>query len=275
MIKIRLLLDFTNRLYPGLKKDLYISNMDKSPEQFVTLTLLLTIVMSTIFMIPIAWIISMLVPDFMLFLSIASAVLIFLACFFLILHVPYFNMMRMGKRIEGEIAVTGRRLLIQIESGKSLANSIIDVAKHKKESSKSLEKVAYELYMGKPLERAIKEAIENTPSPTFRKIFIQIKNSLRTGADMKNTLKASLENITRQKIVEFETFGKKLNTLGLFYMVFGTIAPSLGIVVFAIILTVLGIPIKMGVLSFFLAFILFIQVVFVYIFSKMRPELEI
>ncbi len=267
--------DFVNRIYPDLKKDLYISNMNKTPERFINLTVIMTFLMSAIFMVPITWLIFLLDVNMrVLYITLVSVFLI-IFCFLVILKVPHFNVQRIGKKIEGEIAVTGRRLLIQIESGKSLANSIIDVAKHKKESSKSLEKVAYELYMGKPLERAINEAIDNTPSKTFRKIFIQIRNSLRTGSDLKHTLKASLENITRQKTVEFESFGKKLNTLGLFYMVFGTIAPSLGIVVFAIVLTVLNIPIKLPVLSFFLFLILFIQVFFVVIFSKMRPELEI
>ena len=173
--------------------------------------------------------------------------------FFTVLYLPRINKATLGKKIEGEVAVTGRRLLIQLESGKSLVNSIISVAKHKKESSKALERVAYELYMGKPLERAIQEAIDNSPSRTFRKIFIQIRNSLKIGSDLRHTLKASLEEITREKIIEFESFGKKLNPLGLFYMIFGTIGPSLGVVIFVIFLTVLNIPIEMRVLILFIS----------------------
>jgi len=185
------------------------------------------------------------------------------------------NKQALGSKIEGEVAITGRRLLIQLESGKSLVNSIIDVAKHKKESSKALERVAYELYMGKPLERAIKDAIENSPSKTLKKIFIQINNSLKTGADLKRTLKATLEDITREKIVEFESFGKRLNPLGLFYMIFGTIGPSLGIVVFVLFLMIIGMPIEGGVLALFVFLILVVQLFFIMVFSKMRPELEI
>ena len=165
--------------------------------------------------------------------------------------------------------------MIQLESGKSLVNSIIDVARHKKESSKALERVAYELYMGKPLEQAIREAVNNSPSKTFRKIFVQIRNSLKTGSDLKHTLKAALEEITREKIVEFEAFGKRLNPLGLFYMIFGTIGPSLGIVVFVIVLTILGIPIRGGILASFVILILLVQLFFIVVFSRMRPELEI
>jgi len=110
---------------------------------------------------------------------------------------------------------------------------------------------------------------------TFKKIFIQIRNSLKTGSDLKHSLKAALEDITREKTVEFESFGKKLNPLGLFYMIVGTIGPSLGIVIYVIFLTIFGIPIKGIVLAFFLVVILFIQGFFIAVFSGMRPELEI
>jgi pilus assembly protein TadC len=231
---------------------------------------------TTIFMIPIGWMINHF--DFLnqpILLIILTTLLIIIFTFLIIIHLPRMNCRALGIKIEGEIAITGRRLLIQLESGKSLVNSIIDVAKHKKESSKALERVAYELYMGKPLEQAIKEAIENSPSKTFKKIFIQIKNSLKTGSDLKHTLKAALEDITREKIIEFESFGKKLNPLGLFYMIFGTIGPSLGIVMFVIFLTIIGMPIKGAVLAMFIFAIFMIQLFFILIFSSMRPELQI
>ncbi len=277
---MRILTSFVRSYYPGIRRDLYISNMDYTVERFAKLTLAMSLIWSVVFMFPIGFLLwEWFVKDFsamaLSMLLPAIWLVLFASLFLLMLKLPSFNKAALGKKMEAEVAVTGRRLMIQVESGKSLINSIIDVAKHKKESSKALERVAYDLYMGKPLERAIQEAVANSPSPTFRKIFIQIRNSLKTGSDMKHTLKAALEDITREKIVEFETFGKKLNPLGLFYMIFGTIVPSLGIVIFVLFLTMVNIPIKGGVLVLFLVLILFMQLFFVVIFAKMRPELEI
>jgi len=270
----RFIVDIAKAIYPDIKADLYISNMDYTVERFAKLSFLMAMMLTAIFMIPIGWMIFRFIPS-PLVVTIVFILGMFALSYYIIIKVPLLNKHALGKKIEGEVAVTGRRLLIQLESGKSLVNSIIDVARHKQESSKALERVAYELYMGKPLERAIRQAIANSPSKTFRKIFVQIRNSLKTGSDLKHTLKAALEDITREKIVEFESFGKKLNPLGLFYMIFGTIGPSLGIVIFVIILTILGIPIKGGVLVAFLLFILILQLFFILIFSSMRPELEI
>jgi hypothetical protein len=269
------LVSAVNVIYPELKRDLFITNMNKTAEEFVKLTVLVSVVMTLVFMVPVTMIILLFgtrAPGLPIGFSFCA---ILCLTFAIVLKIPHFNKVNLGKRIEAEVAVTGRRLLIQLESGKSLMNSIIDVAKHKKESSKALERIAYELYMGKPLEQAIQEAIETSPSRTFRKVFIQIRNSLKTGADLKKTLKATLEEITREKTIEFESFGKKLNPVGLFYMIFGTIAPSLGVVLFVIVLSVLRVPIKFGILAVFLLIIAIIQFAFITMFSKMRPELEI
>jgi pilus assembly protein TadC len=262
-------------LYPDLKRDLYISNMDQPVERFIKNTILITLVFATIFMLVIAFILDRLNAQNFFLVVLCTYLVLLALIFYLVLKLPYFNKQQLGRTIEAEVAITGRRLLIQLQSGKSLMNSIIDVAKHKKESSKALERIAYELYMGKPLEQAINDAINDSPSRTFRKIFIQIRNSLKTGADVKSVLKATLEDITRQKIIEFETFGKRLNPIGLFYMIFGTIAPSLGVVMFAILLAIIGADIEIGILSVFLLLIAIIQFIFVTVFVKMRPELEI
>jgi hypothetical protein len=270
--KIGLAQKVTERVYPGIKKDLYISGMDISVERFFWLSMAISFVIALIFATPIALILAMLKRDLLSLVFIIPC--LFILFFFIVLRIPSFNVESLGKRTEAEIAVTGRRLLIQLESGKSLVNSLLDMSKGKS-SSKALERLSYELYMGKPLEIAIKEAIANSPSPSFRKLFIQIHNSLRTGSDLKHTVKATLEEITRKKIIEFEEFGKKLSPLGLFYMIFGTIAPSLGIVVFVMLLTFLRIPIRFSTLSLFLVIVIFTQLMFIGIFSRMRPELEL
>jgi len=270
--RIGFALRMAERLYPEMKRDIYVSGMNTTVERFFMLSILVSLIVTLIFLMPVALILFMLKKPLLYALIVLPPawVLIFLV----ILRVPRFNVISIGKKIEAEIAVTGRRLLIHLESGKSLVNALLDMSKGR-DSGHALERVAYELYMGKPLEMVIEETIENSPSPTFKKLFIQIHNSLRTGSDLKHTVKATLEDITRRKIVEFETFGKKLSPLGLFYMIFGTIAPSLGIVVFVLFLTFIGVPIRFSTLAAFLVLVVVVQLFFIAIFSKMRPELEI
>ena len=274
MRKIKYLNIFVKKIYPTLKTDLYIGGIGYTVERFLKITLFLTLLLSMVFTIPITVIIYLL--KLPLFISIFVFLLLIPLLFLILLKIPAYNINKLGSKMESEVAVTGRRLLIQLESGKSLVNALINLGtKYKKGAGRSIERIAYNLYMGKPLEETIDETIKTSPSRTFKKIFIQIRNSLKTGADLKHTLKATLEEITRAKIVEFKTFSNKLNPLGLFYMIFGTIAPSLGVVIFVILLAILRIKITFGVLSFFLVLVLLVQLMFIRVFSKIRPRLEI
>lgn len=200
---------------------------------------------------------------------------IIVGIFLLLLHVPILNIQTNTKQIDKQVAILGRRLLIQIESGKSLVNALIDIGSKDPSPKNPLARIAYELEMGRSLEDTFENAIHYTKSHNMRKIFIQIRNSLRTGTNLQKTLHATLTEITREKIVEFEKFGKKLNSIGLFYMIFGTIFPSLGIIIFALGLTALSIPINLSSLSIFFVILIPIQVLFIMMFSKMRPELDI
>ncbi len=251
-----------------------MADMNYKVERFLIISLITSLIFSIVLIIPIAFIITLLEK------SVGNTIMIFFLLFlfivYIMLRIPAYNIKKLGAKIESEVAVTGRRLLIQLESGKSLVNSLIEIgSKSGKGSSKSLEKIAYELYMGKSLEDTIDKAIRDSPSRTFKKIFIQIRNSLRTGADLKHTLKSTLEDITRAKVIEFNEFKNKLNPAGLFYMIFGTILPSMGVVIFVIILTILRIKITYPVLIMFLLFVLIVQMLFISVFTRLRPSLEL
>ncbi|MBN1157188.1 type II secretion system F family protein [Candidatus Woesearchaeota archaeon] len=263
------LIDFIKKLNPELEREILLSNMNISISRFINYSIMISVVMAMSFSV----VVLLVTNNLIYFLAFFFAIYI---CFFVaLLRLPGYNYRQLGKKSESNVAMIGRRLLIQLESGKSLVNAIIDVSKVNDLSNPILQSLSSQIYMGKPLEEAIDEAIKNSYSPTFRKIFIQLRNSLKTGTDIKHTLKVVLEEITREKIIEFEEFGKKLNPVSLFYLIFGTIGPSLGIVVFVIGLSFLGITINPGALSLFIFIILAIQFLFIGVFSKMRPELDI
>lgn len=260
------------RIYPDLKDDLYIAGMDEAVPRFIRLSVLVGLVAAIIFTLAIGIATVFSLPAW----AYAVAYVVLWPILFLVaLHVPKFNVAQVGLKMNGEVAIIGRRLLIQLESGKSLVNALIDIGTKQTSRGNPLSRVAYALFMGRPLEETIAEAIEQASSPSLTRILTQIRNSLRTGTDLKRGLRVTLEEITNEKIVEFETFGKKLNTLGLFYMIFGTIAPSLGAVGFVFVLAALGVKLNLANLALFLLFVVPVQVLFILVFSKMRPELDI
>ena len=259
-------------IYPTLKDDLYIAGMDETIPRFIRLSVIVGFVAAIVFTLAIAIAtIFALSPAVYLF----TFILLIPSFFLLFLHLPRFNVTRVGQLMNGEVAIIGRRLLIQLESGKSLVNALIDIGMKQRSRGNPLSRIAFALYMGKPLESIIEESIDQTSSPALKRILSQIQNSLRTGTDLKRGLRVTLEDITNEKIIEFEVFGKKLNTLGLFYMIFGTIAPSLGAIGFVFVLAALGVELSLLNLSLFLIFVVPVQALFIIVFTKMRPELNV
>jgi Flp pilus assembly protein TadB len=260
------------KIYPTLKDDLYIAGMDESIPRFIRLSILAGLIAAVIFSFGIA-IATVFALSAAIYLF--TFVVLFPFFFFVFLHLPKFNVERVGQTMNGEVAIIGRRLLIQLESGKSLVNALIDIGMKQRNRGNPLSRIAFALYMGKPLEEIIDESIKQTSSPALKRILSQIQNSLRTGTDLKRGLRVTLEEITNEKIIEFEVFGKKLNTLGLFYMIFGTIAPSLGAIGFVFVLAAVGVELNLLNLSIFLIFVVPVQALFIIVFTKMRPELNV
>ena len=138
--------------------------------------------------------------------------------------------------------------------------------------------------MGIPIEKAIDEVVEVTPSDNFRKILWQINNSLKSGGDVTIALKSILEQIAKEQIIAVQNYAKKLNPLIMFYLMSAVIFPSLGITMIALLGGFLGgIELKfimseppfVGTLFLILLLIIFLQFAFLSVIKSSRPGVEI
>jgi hypothetical protein len=126
--------------------------------------------------------------------------------------------------------------------------------------------------MGMRLENAIDKAIEYSPSKAYVKLLTEIKTSLKTGADLQNTLKNTLEDITKEHLIHIQEYGKKLNPMTMFYMIIGTILPSLGTAMLIVASSMINIEIGFAILGFVLFVLLMLQIFFVISFRSLKPE---
>ena len=77
------------------------------------------------------------------------------------------------------------------------------------------------------MEEALEKACNTTPSKKFKKILFQINNALKIGVDVSVSLESTLEEISQEQLVEIQRYGKKLNSMTMFYMLLAIVAPSL------------------------------------------------
>ncbi|MGV8150183.1 MAG: type II secretion system F family protein [Candidatus Woesearchaeota archaeon] len=259
--------------FPDLKKKLKSAGMVISPEQYVeksfkaSLILAVGIFILSIFMaLKFSW--SFIVPILLFFIF-----MFFL--FFINIQRVDVTITKRAKEIDKDVLFAGRFLLVKLNSGRPLINSIIDASHSYGVASKYFQEIVREIDLGTPMETALENAYKNTPSKRFRKILFQISNSLKIGVDITAPLEATLEEITQEQLIEIQRYGKKLNSIVMFYMLVAIVVPSLGITLFSIIASLVALNIDMGLFGVVLFLLLIVQLMFIAVFKSIRPNLNI
>ncbi len=197
----------------------------------------------------------------------------FLAFFFLVKLIPTFSLQSKKAMLESDLLYSTRHLLLKLESGSSLVNSLESVSELSTSSAVFFKEIVFDITMGVPVEDVVDKAIEYSPSKAYTKILEEIQNSLKTGADIQKSLKSTLEDITKQHLIQIEAYGKKLNPMSMFYMIIGTIVPSLGTAMLVVASSLLpgAIIIDKRILLFLAMVVLVIQIFFILGFKSLKP----
>jgi len=262
-----------NKIFPHLKDNIKLAQMDLGVASFLRLSLILSFIFSLNFMLIFFFVVfggkmSLLVPPVYL-----GTFILFFAIF---VNLPRFNIARVKREIEADIFIPSRMLLILLESGNSLVTALEGAADTKANSSKYFGKIASEIYLGKNITQAIDDAIEFTPSKSFQRVLDPVRKSLRTGTNIQKNLYTTLQELSDEKTIEIEKYEKRLGALSMFFMLFGTIVPALGVVGAVLIMSILGINVEFfPFLLLLLLLILLVQMVFISLFRNIRPLMKL
>jgi pilus assembly protein TadC len=203
-------------------------------------------------------------------------IVFFLLLFFftnLLMMAPNSAIKKRKIELESDLLYSARFLLLKMESGSPLLNALIDVSNLHTKSSKFFKEIVTDIYLGTPLEDAIEQAKEHSPSKSYSKVLEEVQNSLRTGADLERSLKSTLDEITKAHVLAIKEYGKKLSPLSMFYMILGTIVPSLGSALLLIGLGTMSPGASIWTIFVFLLLVLaIVQVFFIMFFKALKPS---
>jgi len=202
-------------------------------------------------------------------------VFLFMVLFFMNIKRVEIRMLNRAREIDKDVLFAGRFLLVKLNSGRPLINAIVDASNSYGVASKYFKEIVRDIELGTPMEDALSNAYRTTPSKRFKKILFQISNSLKIGVDITAPLEATLEEITQEQLIEIQRYGKKLNSIVMFYMLVAIVVPSLGITLFSIIASLIALNIDMGVFSLVLFALTLVQIMFIAVFKSIRPNLNI
>jgi pilus assembly protein TadC len=260
-------------LYPHLKKDLKIANVHLTPQEFILKNLKFAMpfslglaVLSFFVMDKAGLPLILLVPAFILF-------------FFLTFNFAFLKLkgriVRRRKEIDMEVLFAGQYLLIKLYSGKPLLNALIDTTKSYGVASKYIKEIVYDIDMGSTIEDALTSATYYSPSEKLRKILFHINDALKLGIDVTKPLSAVLADITKEQEIEIKRYGKKLNTIVIFYMLAAIVVPSIGMTIFIVVSSFISLSI--GLSHFFAVafFLVVIEFLFISVFKSIRPTVNL
>jgi len=261
------------RNIPGLATKLKEAGINQPPEEFVQKTAFTSFYMTTGITMFLGAVLAKAGPIISV-LALFFPVMLF-GMFFYFLKMPDLLIIKKEREINKEIVFSGRFLIIELESGVSLYNAIKNVIKSYNIVGKYFNEIIEDIDMGTPIEDALNKAIEYTPSSDFRKVLWQMLNSIKTGADISESLKGVIEQITKKQIIEIKKYGKKLNPLAMFYMMIAVIIPSIGTTMIIVLSTFVSFDISLPVLLALAAFLGFIQFMFISIIRTSRPSVNL
>lgn len=268
------IIQYTKSRFPWLEKKMREAEMTQSVDEFVEKALIKSVILA--FSLVILTAILFIMQNINLVLLIPFAILYILFSVFLFIQEPKALASRRKRMIDRDLLFAGRHMWIALKGGLPLFDSIVAISKgNYGEVSKEFNKIAEKVLLGVPLDTAMQETIEDCPSQSFRRMILQIVNSVRSGADVANSLETVLDQISKEQIIEIKEYGQKLNPLVMFYLVVGIIFPSLGISIGVLLLSFAGIKLTGVNVWAMVPLIAIVQYSFLTYIELSRPSYEI
>ena len=259
--------------YPNLKKDLKKARIDKTPEEIIRSSLKTALTyglgLSALFFF---------LADSqdwnLLWVLVFTAGSLYAFYQFGLMKVKG-EIINRRKEINKDVLFAGRYLLVKLNSGQPLINALVEASRSEGMANKYFKKIVRDIKTGKPIEEALREASEYSPSDKMKKILFQISNALEIGIDVTEFLEATLEEIAEQQLIEIQRYGKKLSSVTLFYMLVGVVFPSLGFTIFIVVAGLTDFATDWLFFTGLLMGLAMIQFIFIVVYKSIRPNINI
>lgn len=259
--------------FPTLKRDLRISHLPYTPIEYVNKKLKLTALYSFFFTALFFFVLQK--AKLSVYLLLPIFIILFILLFEYSLISIKAKIKKREREINKEVLFVGRYLLVKLYAGRPLLNALIETSSSRGVASKYIKEIVDDISTGSTIEDALNNAMIYSPSDKLRKILFHINNALQLGINVTKPLESVLEEITKEEELEIRKYGKKLNTLVIFYMLAAVILPSLGVAMLIVISSFISFPIDLNALLVFVFFVVVLQFIFIALFRSIRPMVNL
>jgi flagellar protein FlaJ len=180
------------------------------------------------------------------------------------------------KSIERNIIPALQNLSVQLSSGVPLFNALATISESEYGGVSDQFRIAVRrINAGKPQIVVLEDIAKNNPSLHFRRVLWQIINGMKTGSNLSDVIKLSIDNLSEEQLIQIQKYGSQLNPLAMFYMIVAVIIPALGITFVILLSSFMNLPGTATKLIFWglLAIVFFFQLMFMGLLKTRRPNL--
>lgn len=259
--------------HPELKRKLIMAKIRKEPKDYVKTNLVSAFYIACALTVTYFFFLDALSLPFL------GIPVVFVVSFYglyrLLLRSVDVKIHRIAKDIDREVLFAGRFLLVKLHAGRPLIIALTEASRSYGVANKYFKEIVQDIDMGTSLEKALEKASRYSPSEKFRRILFQINNALKIGVDVTLYLEAMLDEIAEEQLVEIQRYGKKLNSLTMFYMLFSIVIPSLGITLFITIVSMISANFDLSFFLFLAGLLAMLEFFFISIFKSIRPTVNI
>lgn len=259
--------------FPTLKRDLWVGQIMMKDYEYIEKILKQSVLVGVTMAILSFFIVEKFnKPYYWILLSFAG---FFIIIFFSLFQTAKSKVLKRQKDIDREVIFAGRFLLVKLNAGRPLINALSDAADSYGVANMYFKTIIHEIDAGTPLEEALEKAIKYCPSMRMKKILFQITNALKIGIDVTKSLEAALDQISEEQLIEIQRYGKKLNSVTMFYMLGAVVMPSLGLTMFVIVASMMNIAADFNLFMGLAFFLVLLEFIFLSVFKSIRPNVNI
>ncbi|MEM3422905.1 MAG: type II secretion system F family protein [Candidatus Bilamarchaeaceae archaeon] len=211
-----------------MKNKLKLAGIQKSPVEYTEDNIKKSIFLSLVLLIFSALVFFIVKIDYVFLIPLALVWPI--AAYNYLMLYPDALIEKRKRELDYEILFAGRHILIALRSGLPLFDTFVSASTGYGQVSVEIKKIVDKIIVGVPATQAIREVAQEVPSKYFSRVMMQIANSLSSGADVGSSLEAVLEQVSKEQVVQLKEYSQKLTPTVMFYMLFGIIVPSIGVV---------------------------------------------
>lgn len=259
--------------FPDLKMKLKQAEMSDEPTAFIAKAMLFAVLLAVGLTVLFVFVFQ--ATGGPVFVALPIGIIAFPIAFLWYMKGPQVRISKKVRELDKDLVFAGRHMLIELRAGVPLFDSMMNITSEYGEVSIAFSRILEKINVGVPADVAIHDISEEIPSQNFRRVMLQIVNSLRSGSNVADALEAMLEQLSKEQVIEVKSYGQKLNPLAMFYMIFGVILPSLGIALLLTLISFMHVDVGNELLLAMLFILGLVQFIFLSAIESTRPRFEV